>query len=26
VILDHVEAIEAFSDSDDEALLVLPLL
>lgn len=26
VILDHVETIEAFSDSDDEALLVLPLL
>jgi predicted nuclease of predicted toxin-antitoxin system len=26
LILDHVEAIEAFSDSDDEALLVLPLL
>lgn len=26
VILDHVEVIEAFSDSEDEALLVLPLL
>lgn len=26
VILDHLEAIEAFSYSDDEALLVLPLL
>lgn len=26
LLLDHVEAIEAFSDSDDEALLVLPLL
>lgn len=26
VILDHLEAIEAFSDSDDEALLVLPML
>lgn len=26
VLLDHVEAIEAFSGSEDEALLVLPLL
>lgn len=26
VMLDHVEAIDAFSDSEDEALLVLPLL
>lgn len=26
VLLDHVEDIEAFSDTDDEALLVLPLL
>jgi len=26
LLLDHVEAIEAFSDNEDEALLVLPLL
>jgi predicted nuclease of predicted toxin-antitoxin system len=26
VLLDHIEAIEAFSDGEDEALLVLPLL
>jgi predicted nuclease of predicted toxin-antitoxin system len=26
VLLDHVEAIEAFSATEDEALLVLPLL
>ena len=26
VILDHAEAIETFSDSEDEALLVLPTL
>lgn len=26
VLLDHVEAVEAFSASEDEALLVLPLL
>lgn len=26
VLIDHVEAIEAFSDGDDEALLVLPML
>jgi len=26
LILDHVEAIEAFAESEDEALLVLPAL
>jgi hypothetical protein len=26
MLLDHVEAIEAFSATEDEALLVLPLL